>query len=170
MEYVILVSEKDESIGLMEKMEAHRKGLLHRAFSVFIFNSKGEMLLQKRASGKYHSPGLWTNACCSHPREGETVLEAANRRLMEEMGMTCNLKHVFHFIYKVELDQGMSEHELDHVFIGQSDKAPILNIEEAEDFQYLKPQAIKNQIKEHPENFTEWFKICFSEVIKNYEL
>ncbi len=169
MEYVVLVSEDDQEIGLMEKMEAHQKGALHRAFSVFIFNSKGEMLLQKRASSKYHSPGLWTNTCCSHPRHNESTIEAANRRLKEEMGMTTDLTHAFQFIYNVKLDQGMNEHELDHVFIGTTDEPPILNPSEVEDYQYLLPKYIEEQINKHPEHFTEWFKICFKKVLKNYQ-
>lgn len=169
MENVILVDKDDQNIGLMEKMEAHQKGLLHRAFSVFVFNSKGEMLLQKRAASKYHSPNLWTNTCCSHPRENETTLEAANRRLMEEMGMKCQVKKAFHFIYKVALDQGLFEHELDHVFIGTSDEKPEINKEEVADYTYQTTDYILEQINNHPEHYTEWFKICFNEVLKHYK-
>ena len=169
MEKVILVNENDQEIGLMEKMEAHEKGLLHRAFSVFIFNSKGEMLLQKRANSKYHSPNLLTNTCCSHPRSGESTLAAANRRLMEEMGMTCELEHAFHFIYKVELDQGLYEHELDHVFIGTSDIEPIINPEEVSEFTYQTTGHILEEIDRNPSDYTEWFKICFNEVLKYYK-
>jgi isopentenyl-diphosphate delta-isomerase len=117
-EYVVLVDEQDQAIGQLEKMEAHRMGLLHRAFSVLIFNTKGELLLQQRAAHKYHSPLLWTNSCCSHPKPGETITAAATRRLQEEMGMSAQLKAAFHFIYKAKLDQGLTEHELDHVVIG----------------------------------------------------
>jgi isopentenyl-diphosphate delta-isomerase len=169
MEYVVLVNEHDEPMGLMEKMEAHQKGLLHRAFSVFVFNTKGQLLLQKRAASKYHSPNLWTNTCCSHPREKETTLEAANRRLMEEMGMTCDLKHAFHFIYQVSLDQGMIEHELDHVFIGTTDNLPVINPSEVGAYDYFSISDLSKQVINQPEKFTEWFKICFDEVLKHYK-
>jgi isopentenyl-diphosphate delta-isomerase len=159
MEEVILVNEEDQPIGQMEKMEAHQKGLLHRAFSVLIFNSKDQVLLQKRASSKYHSGGLWTNTCCSHPRPGETVLYAANRRLMEEMGMTADLTERFHFIYKTDLDNDLVEHELDHVLVGQSDDLPKLNSDEAEDFKYIDLETLKQELNSSPENYTVWFKI-----------
>ena len=170
MEQVILVDENDQAIGLMEKMEAHEKGLLHRAFSIFLFNSKGEMLLQKRAASKYHSPNLWTNTCCSHPRDNESVLDGASRRLAEEMGMTCELRHAFHFIYKVAFDQGLYEHELDHVLIGTTDLVPVINPEEVEEFTYQTTDYILDQIKKYPEQYTEWFKICLTEVLKQYKL
>lgn len=169
MEQVILVDENDQEIGLMDKMEAHEKGLLHRAFSVFIFNTKGEMLLQRRAASKYHSPNLWTNTCCSHPRKNETGLEAANRRLMEEMGMTCQLNYAFQFTYKVALDQGLYEHELDHVYIGTSDNKPVINPAEVSEFTYQSIDTILAQIKTNPEDYTEWFKICLNEVLKHYK-
>jgi isopentenyl-diphosphate delta-isomerase len=159
MEEVILVNEEDQPIGQMEKMEAHQKGLLHRAFSVLIFNSKDQVLLQKRASSKYHSGGLWTNTCCSHPRPGETVLYAANRRLMEEMGMTADLTERFYFIYKTDLDNDLVEHELDHVLVGQSDDLPKLNSDEAEDFKYIDLETLKQELNSSPENYTVWFKI-----------
>lgn len=159
MEEVILVNEEDQPIGQMEKMEAHQKGLLHRAFSVLIFNSSEQVLLQKRASSKYHSGGLWTNTCCSHPRPGESVLDAANRRLMEEMGMTADLTERFHFIYKTDLDNDLVEHELDHVLVGQSDDLPKLNSDEAEDFKYIDLETLKEELKSSPENYTVWFKI-----------
>lgn len=159
MEEVILVNEEDQPIGQMEKMEAHQKGLLHRAFSVLIFNSSEQVLLQKRASSKYHSGGLWTNTCCSHPRPGETVLNAANRRLMEEMGMTADLTERFHFIYKTDLDNDLVEHELDHVLVGQSDDLPKLNSDEAEDFKYIDLETLNKELKSSPENYTVWFKI-----------
>ena len=133
-EKVILVDKNDNQVGLMPKLEAHEKGVLHRAFSIFIFNSKYELLLQKRASSKYHSGGLWTNTCCSHPREGEDILDAANRRLDEEMGIKTSLRKVYDFIYKAELDNQLTEHEFDHVFYGVFDNDPILNEDEAEDF------------------------------------
>jgi isopentenyl-diphosphate delta-isomerase len=164
LEKVVLVDEKDNELGLMEKMEAHQKGLLHRAFSVFIFNSRAELLLQKRATSKYHSGGLWTNTCCSHPRKDETALDAAKRRLQEEMGMNCDLEKAFHFIYKSALDNELTEHELDHVFIGFTDEKPILNPEEAEDFKYISLEALNKEIKSSPNNFTIWLKTCLPQV------
>lgn len=164
MEEVVLVDEKDNELGLMEKMEAHQKGLLHRAFSVFVFNSNGELLLQKRAASKYHSGGLWTNTCCSHPRKGETALVAANRRLKEEMGMGCKLEKAFHFIYKSALDNELTEHELDHVFVGFTDDKPVLNSDEAEDFKYISLERLTQEIKTNPDNYTIWLKTCLPQV------
>ena len=158
---VILVDEYDVPTGTMEKMEVHKKALLHRAFSVFIFNSKGEMLLQKRACTKYHSPELWTNACCSHPAPGQDTLEAATKRLQEEMGFTTTLEKVFDFIYKAPLDNGLTEHEFDHVFIGTYDEAIVPNKEEVSDYCYQITEQIKNSLQSNPENYTEWFKIAF---------
>ena len=165
-EKVILVNEKDEPIGLMEKIEAHEKGLLHRAFSVFIFNDKDEIMLQKRAAHKYHSPGLWTNTCCSHPRKGETVVEAGVRRLQEEMGFQTEIKHVTSFIYKAPFDNGLTEHEFDHILIGNYNEEPNLNPEEVAEWKWMKPEDIKAEIKSNPEKFTAWFKIIFE---KYYE-
>jgi isopentenyl-diphosphate Delta-isomerase len=159
MEEVILVDELDNPIGLMEKLEAHEKALLHRALSVLIFNSKNEFLLQQRSDNKYHSPGLWTNTCCSHPRAGETVEEAAERRLKEEMGMSCQTQKVFHFTYKAEFENGLTEHELDHVFLGKTDSLPVLNPDEAKSYRYLDLESLISEIESHPENFTPWFKI-----------
>ena len=136
-ENVILVDKNDNQVGLMPKLEAHQKGLLHRAFSIFIFNSKYELLLQKRASSKYHSGGLWTNTCCSHPREGEETLDAANRRLIEEMGIQTSLRKVHDFIYRAELDNDLTEHEFDHVFYGVYNEDPIINKGEADDFKWI---------------------------------
>ena len=161
MEYVVLVDENDRPIGQMEKQAAHLEPHLHRAFSVFIFNSKGELLMQQRALSKYHSPGLWTNTCCSHPRDGETLEEATRRRMMEEMGMTCEMHEVYTFIYKAPVGQGLTEHEFDHVFIGQSDVIPQINHEEVESWKYMPIDALKNDILLHPELYTEWFKITF---------
>ena len=158
---VILVNEQDEAIGLMEKMEAHEKGLLHRAFSILIFNSKGEMLLQQRALSKYHSPGLWTNACCSHPRNGETILEAANRRLSEEMGMQTELKVLTHFIYKAAFDNGLTEHELDYVVHGLSDENPKINPDEVNAFRWISPQELNQWVQRSPNEFTVWFLELF---------
>lgn len=163
MEKVILVDENDRKIGLMEKMEAHEKALLHRAFSVFVFNDQGELLLQRRAAKKYHSPGLWTNTCCSHQRDGETNIEAGKRRLQEEMGFSCELEEVFSFIYKAPFDNGLTEHELDHVMIGHYNTDPMLNENEADGFRWMKLDAVKADMKEHPEKYTAWFKIIFQE-------
>ena len=152
-EKVILVDKNDNQVGLMPKLEAHEKGVLHRAFSIFIFNSKYELLLQKRASSKYHSGGLWTNTCCSHPREGEDTLDAANRRLDEEMGIKTSLRKVYDFIYKAELDNQLTEHEFDHVFYGVCDRDPILNKDEAEDFKWVDMETLNNDIiKKFPGN------------------
>ena len=162
-EQVILVNEKDEPIGLMGKMEAHEKGLLHRAFSVFVFNSKQEVLLQQRAACKYHSPNLWTNTCCSHPRAGETNQQAGERRLQEEMGLQVPLQEVFSFIYKAPFDNGLTEHEYDHVLIGYSDAQPQINPEEVASWKWLSLEAIKEDILQAPERYTAWFKILFEE-------
>ena len=167
MEYVVLVNENDTQIGIMEKMAAHIVPRLHRAFSIFIFNSKGELLLQQRALSKYHSPGLWTNTCCSHPRQGETLEEATARRLKEEMGMTCDMHEVFTFIYKAPVGLGLIEHEFDHVFFGQSDDIPVINTEEVANFKYMNLDDIAEDLKAHPELYTEWFKISFDEIMKH---
>ena len=166
-EKVILVDKNDNQVGLMPKLEAHEKGILHRAFSVFIFNSKYELLLQKRSSSKYHSGGLWTNTCCSHPREGEDILDAANRRLDEEMGIKTSLRKVYDFIYKAELDNQLTEHEFDHVFYGVCDNDPILNKDEAEDFKWVDMEKLNNDIIKNEDNYTVWFKIAF-EYFYNY--
>lgn len=165
-EFVILVNENDEPQGLMEKMEAHEKALLHRAFSVFVFNDQNELMLQQRAQHKYHSPGLWTNTCCSHQRDGETNIEAGLRRLQEEMGFTCNLEEVFSFIYKAPFDNGLTEHELDHVMIGKYNDSPIINSEEVADYKWIKLDELKKDISENPQKYTEWFKIIFREFNK----
>ncbi|MFN3916582.1 MAG: isopentenyl-diphosphate Delta-isomerase [Flavobacteriales bacterium] len=170
MEYVILVDEQDNPLGLMEKMEAHEKGVLHRAFSVFVFNSNREMLLQQRAFGKYHSGGLWTNTCCSHPRNGESAEEAAHRRLQEEMGFDCALKKVFYFIYKKDLDNHLTEHEFDHVFIGTYDGVPNINPEEVQSYKFVAMSELLQDVKNNGESYTEWFKICLEEVVKHEEL
>ena len=162
---VILVNEQDERIGVMGKLSAHEKGLLHRAFSIFVFNSKGELLLQQREINKYHSGGLWTNTCCGHPAPGEKLLDAANRRLMEEMGMTCSLNHLFTFTYKANLDHALIEHEIDHVFFAVSDELPLLNPDEAEAYRYESPESLLKEMDIHPNKFTEWFKISFHKVV-----
>jgi isopentenyl-diphosphate delta-isomerase len=170
MEEVILVSPQDEEIGYMEKMEAHRLGLLHRAFSVFLFNSNGEMLLQKRALSKYHSGGLWTNACCSHPRKGETIEQAATRRTREELGCEPELKKIHTFIYKAELDNSLTEYEFDHVLVGNYEGEMNLNADEVSEIAYFPIQQIRQQIIEQPEKFTVWFKIIFEEVVSNFSI
>jgi isopentenyl-diphosphate delta-isomerase len=162
-EKVILVSNDDRQLGLMGKMEAHEKAVLHRAFSVFIFNKKGELLLQQRALDKYHSPGLWTNTCCSHQRDGESNIEAGHRRLHEEMGFQCELKELFWFVYKAAFDNGLTEHELDHVMIGSSEDDPIINPEEVASFKWMPLEDVKKDMQEQPELYTEWFKIIFKE-------
>ncbi len=165
-EQVILVNERDEEIGLMPKMEAHEKAVLHRAFSVFVLNKKGELMLQQRAADKYHSPLLWTNTCCSHQRKGESNLEAGKRRLQEEMGFSCELKELFSFIYKAPFDNGLTEHELDHVMIGHYEDAPVINREEVEDFKWMTLSNVKNDIATNPSNYTAWFKIIFEKFYK----
>ncbi|GGD15293.1 isopentenyl-diphosphate Delta-isomerase [Flavobacterium orientale] len=162
-EKVILVNENDEPIGLMNKLEAHEKAVLHRAFSVFILNDKNEVMLQQRAHQKYHSPLLWTNTCCSHQREGETNIQAGIRRLYEEMGFTAELKELFHFIYKAPFDNGLTEHELDHVMIGYYNDEPKINPDEVESWKWMSIEAIKDDIQIQSENYTVWFKIIFDE-------
>ena len=160
-EKVILVNEKDEQIGLMPKMEAHEKALLHRAFSVFIFNDENELMLQQRALNKYHSPGLWTNTCCSHQRDGETNLEAGKRRLKEEMGFVTELIETTSFIYKAPFDNGLTEHEYDHVMVGYFNVEPRINLEEVASWKWASLEAVKVDIITHPHLYTEWFKIIF---------
>ena len=161
-----MVNEHDEQRGVMEKMEVHEKGLLHRAFSIFIFNARGEMLLQQRAMNKYHSGGLWTNCCCSHPQPGEDVHAAALRRLQEEMGFTADVKKIFDFVYRAEFDNGLTEHEFDHVFAGEYDGAIMLNPNEAMDYSYLPFEDLKNSLEEQPEKFTAWFRLAFPKIEK----
>ncbi|MBS7333213.1 isopentenyl-diphosphate Delta-isomerase [Faecalibacter bovis] len=168
-EYVVLVDREDNELGLMEKQQAHVAGLLHRAFSVFIFNSKGELMLQQRAATKYHSPTLWTNTCCSHPRENESYKNAAHRRLMEEMGFDCDLSYKFHFIYKASLDNGLTEHELDHVFIGTYDGEPELNPSEVMAYRWVEMDDLKKDIQKNSQNYTAWFKIIFDQYISHIE-
>lgn len=160
-EEVILVNENNEQIGTMPKMEAHEKALLHRAFSVFVLNKKGETMLQQRAGHKYHSPLLWTNTCCSHQRVGETNIQAGKRRLQEEMGFSVDLKELFSFIYKAPFDNGLTEHELDHVMVGYYDDSPVINTDEVASWKWMTPKAIKNDISVNPHIYTAWFKIIF---------
>lgn len=158
---MILVNQEDEPIGTMPKMEAHEKAELHRAFSVFILNSKGEVMLQQRAASKYHSPLLWTNTCCSHQRVGETNIEAGRRRLMEEMGFDAPLKELFSFIYKAPFDNGLTEHELDHVMVGSFNGEPEINTEEVENWKWMDLNAIRVDMELNPEDYTVWFRIIF---------
>lgn len=166
MEHVILVDENDNEVGTMEKMEAHRKGVLHRAFSILLFDEAGRMLIQKRANDKYHSGNLWTNACCSHPLPGESLDQAARRRLREELGIEGNPEHRYSFIYRAELDDNVIEHELDHVFVGTFDGTPEINEEEISDWKYVKMDWLKEDINRNPDAYTEWFKI----IIRHPEL
>ncbi len=158
---VILVNQANEQLGTMPKMEAHEKGVLHRAFSVFVMNKEGEIMLQQRAAHKYHSPSLWTNTCCSHQREGETNIEAGVRRLKEEMGFETELKELFSFVYKAEFDNGLTEHELDHVMLGHYEGAPEINPEEVSGWKWMLPEDIKADIAQNPDEYTAWFKIIF---------
>jgi isopentenyl-diphosphate Delta-isomerase len=164
VEEVILVNERDEPAGRMEKIEAHQKGVLHRAFSVFIFNQKGEMLLQQRAVQKYHSGGLWTNACCSHPRPGEETLEAAQRRLMEEMGIDTPIKKIFEFTYQATFENGLYEYEFDHVFAGGYNGVIRANPEEVMDYCFKSPEDLRSLLKTNPRRFTAWFHLAFPKV------
>lgn len=158
-EQVILVDIQDNELGTMNKLEAHQKGLLHRAFSIFVFNDKNELLLQQRAQHKYHSGGLWTNTCCSHPRPEEALQEAIHRRLQEEMGFDCELSYAFNFLYKAPLDNELTEYELDHVFIGHYNGQPNINPEEACAWQFMSLENIEKEMQKAPETYTAWFKI-----------
>lgn len=162
-ENVILVNQNDEQIGLMPKMEAHQKAVLHRAFSVFVLNDKNEIMLQQRAHQKYHSPLLWTNTCCSHQRDGETNIQAGTRRLFEEMGFETGLKELFHFIYKAPFENGLTEHELDHVMIGYYNDEPKINPDEVESWKWMGIEETQKDIQLQPEIYTVWFKIIFDE-------
>jgi isopentenyl-diphosphate delta-isomerase len=166
---VILVNETDEEVGRCEKLLAHQEGLLHRAFSIFLFNAEGEMLLHKRALAKYHSGGLWTNACCSHPMPGIAIEHTLQEKLQQEMGLKCPIEFAFSFIYKADLDNDLTEHELDHVYIGEFNGAPKPNPEEVADWRFFSIQEIQNLIATRPEIFTEWFKIAFPQVIQRIE-
>ncbi len=167
---VVLVDEDDSEIGVMEKMEAHEKGLLHRAFSIFLFNDMGEMILQRRALSKYHSPGLWTNTCCSHPMHGETLEMAAERRLREETGMSCTMRKEFHFIYRADLDNNLIEHEFDHVFFGVTNQSPVICEEEVCDWKWMAVHDVYIDVQINPTHYTEWFKIALPEVMAHVKL
>ena len=163
-EKVVLVDKEDFQLGLMPKLEAHRKGVLHRAFSVFVFNSSKLLLMQKRSSLKYHSPGLWTNTCCSHQRDGESTVDAAKRRLNEEMGLNVDLKETFSFIYKANLENGLIEHEFDHVLVGFTDFNPKINTNEVEDWKWIDLSFLELDLDKNPNIYTEWIKIIFKRV------
>ena len=169
MDYVVLVDSQDNELGKMEKLEAHEKGLLHRAFSIFLFNSKGEMLIQQRSLSKYHSPGLWTNACCSHPAPNESIIQAGNRRLKEELGLSTELVDAFNFEYRETFENNLTEHELDHVLVGYSEENPILNQEEAKDYRWITWTNLLEEIDLNPENFTIWFKIILTKHIEKLQ-
>ena len=154
-ENVIIVDKNDNQIGLMPKLDAHKKGILHRAFSVFVLNNNNEIMLQKRAYNKYHSGGLWTNTCCSHQREGENSIEAGKRRLLEEMGFETELKIITSFIYKVEFENGLTEHELDYLLIGKFLKSPVINKQEVADWKWMKIELIADDIKLNPNNYLD---------------
>ena len=164
---LILVDKNDEPRGTLEKLEVHRQGLLHRAFSIFIFNTKGELLLQQRADDKYHSGGLWSNTCCSHPKFGEDIKVSISKRLNEEMGLVCETTFAFSFVYKAELQNGLIEHEYDHVYFGTSDVTPKANTAEVKNWKYVGIEDLAEEIKNYPESFTEWMKICLPRVAES---
>ncbi len=166
VEYVVLVTKDDKPLGTMEKMEAHEKGVLHRAFSIFIFNSQKQLLMQKRALDKYHSPGLWSNTVCSHPRSGEDVLVAANRRLDEEMGLKCEMTEMFSFLYKADVGDGLKEHEFDHVLTGVTDEQPVPSLAEVAEYKYVDYGWVVKDVEANPGEYTEWFKIALKEFVK----
>lgn len=166
---VVLVDEKDRALATMDKLEAHELGLLHRAFSVFIFNNEGKMLIHKRALTKYHSGGLWTNACCSHPYPGEGALTAGKRRLHEELGFTCDLYKAFDFIYRAEVDNSLTEHEFDHVFVGNYSGMIKADPEEVAETKYVELDWLVKEIEINPNNFTTWFKIALPRLLRYME-
>ena len=169
MEQVILVDHEDRQIGLEEKLKAHQNGgKLHRAFSIFVFNSKGETMLQQRAQSKYHGGGLWSNTVCSHPRLGETPLDAAHRRLQEEMGFDCDMREVFAFEYEAKMDKGLTEHEYDHVIFGNYDHAPKPNPEEVQAWKWIGLDELKGDIAKNPDSYTPWLRIVMDDIIKHY--
>lgn len=165
---VVLVNPEDLAIAEMDKMQAHVEGKLHRAFSVFIFNFKGEMLIHQRANHKYHGAGLWTNACCSHPQWNQDVKESAKERLHFEMGLSCELEHLFSFIYKAIVENELIEYEYDHVFAGYTDVIPKPNILEVQNYKWIAPEALLYQVSKYPQNFTYWFKMALEKVMKSF--
>lgn len=164
---VILVDENDKEVGIGEKLKTHQEGNLHRAFSIFIFDSKGALLLQKRTKTKHHSGGLWANTCCSHPRPGETTRKAAHRRLNEEMGFDCDLKEIFSFTYQVKFENNLFEHEYDHVFIGKYNGEPIPNPEEVCDWKWIEVEELRRNIQENPDAYAYWLRISIDRVISH---
>jgi isopentenyl-diphosphate delta-isomerase len=166
-DHVILVNERDEWVGSMEKMEAHRKGVLHRAFSIFVMNNKGEMLIQQRAEGKYHSGGLWSNACCSHPSPGESTLGAAHRRLQEEMGFDCELQPLFKLKYKSDVSGDMVEHELDHIYLGYYNREVVVNPKEVKSYKYVALEKLREWIEDQPDQFTNWFRLAMPKFLEH---
>ncbi len=163
-ERVVLVNEHDEDLGTMGKLKAHQIGALHRAFSVFLFDEKGRLMVHQRADDKYHSPGLWTNTCCSHPRPDESVLDAAQRRLIEEMGIDTPLEQKFSFVYKAEFENGLTEHELDHVLFGFWSGGAKPDPREAQDWKYITLDELDADMERDPEKFTIWLRTCWNEV------
>ncbi|WP_206663715.1 isopentenyl-diphosphate Delta-isomerase [Pelotomaculum schinkii] len=164
-EYVILVDENDNSVGIAEKIDAHKNPKLHRAFSIFIFNSKGKLLIQQRAENKYHCPGMWANTCCSHPRPGESLEKAAHRRLQEEMGFDTKMVKSFAFIYKAQFDNGLTEEEYDHIFVGKWDGTPKINVTEVADYKWISEDILREDIKKNPAIYTPWFKIALGKLL-----
>ncbi len=167
-EEIILVDENDKQIGTGEKMDVHRKGQLHRCFSIFIFNDKGQVMMQKRASGKYHCGSMWTNTCCSHQRVGEETLAAAHRRLEEEMGFDTEMKEIFTFIYRAEFDNGLTEHEFDHLLVGKYEGTVTPNPEEADGYEWIDAMDLKKDMEENPERYTVWSKIAYNKLLEKY--
>ncbi len=164
---VVLVDKNDQVLAEMDKVKAHQQGLLHRAFSIFIFNSEGKLLLQQRAQSKYHGGGLWTNTCCSHPQLGENVMDSAKERLLMEMGLKCDLIFSHTFIYKVNVENDLIEHELDHVFIGFQDTHPLINKAEVQAYKWLSIEDIMEDLYQHPDKYTYWFKLAFPQVVRD---
>ena len=169
-QFLILVDERDQSWGKLEKMEVHRLGLLHRAFSVFIFNTRGELLLQQRAENKYHSGNLWSNTCCSHPQYGEELKEAVDRRLWEEVGLKAETEFAFSFIYKIKFSNGLTEHEFDHVFFGVTDDIPTPDRREIKSLKFFKINELDKDLDQHPQNYTEWLKLCFPKILRDEKI
>ncbi len=168
-EKVILVNEQDEWMGLAGKMQAHKEGLLHRAFSVFVFNSDNELLIQQRAGHKYHSPGLWSNTCCSHPRKGESTFAAAHRRMKEELGFDCAIEKAFEFRYNSEVGNGLIENEYDHIYIGYTDKIPQINPEEVQDYRFISIDKLADRLETEPTAFTAWLKLAFPVLLEHMD-
>ena len=168
-EMLILVDENDKALGTSDKLSVHQNGMLHRAFSIFVFNSMHELLLQQRADQKYHSGGLWTNTCCGHPRDGEETKTAVRRRLLEEMGVNCDLSFQFSFVYKAGFENGLTEHELDHVYFGKTDSIPEPDLVEVKNWKYMNIYRLKNDIVLNESNYSKWLKICLPQVITLFE-